>query len=160
MHHSGPSCTGRKLEPLWRPTRAWGTEESQALSAEPQSSRISGQAAKIRRALAHPIKHQCRLRHDSAGGRDLGRKPFVSATFGRRRIFTWEARIKFDCVTNGCWPAWWLSNDHPEVGGEIDLVEWYTNQDWPSGTTVHAREDGTSFATQPWPVDSAWHNGA
>ncbi len=25
------------------------------------------------------------------------------------------------------------------------------------GTTVHARLDGTSFATQNWPVDSAWH---
>ena len=60
-------------------------------------------------------------------------------------------------MTNGCWPAWWLSNDHPVVGGEVDLVEWYGNQNWPSGTTVHAREDGTSFATQPWPVDSAWH---
>jgi beta-glucanase (GH16 family) len=70
---------------------------------------------------------------------------------------TWEARIKFNCLTNGCWPAWWLSNDHPEVGGEIDLAEWYGNQSWPSGTTVHAREDGTSFATQPYPIDGAWH---
>jgi beta-glucanase (GH16 family) len=70
---------------------------------------------------------------------------------------TWEARIKFDCLTDGCWPAWWLSNDHPEVGGEIDLAEWYGNENWPSGTTVHARSDGTSFATNPYPVDSAWH---
>jgi beta-glucanase (GH16 family) len=70
---------------------------------------------------------------------------------------TWEARIKFDCLTLGCWPAWWLSNDHPVVGGEIDMAEWYGNANWPSGTTVHAREDGTSFATQPYPVDSAWH---
>jgi hypothetical protein len=62
-----------------------------------------------------------------------------------------------DGKSNGCWPAWWLSNDHPEVGGEVDLAEWYGNQDWPSGTTVHAREDGTSFATQPWSIDSAWH---
>ena len=37
------------------------------------------------------------------------------------------------------------------------MIEWYGNNDWPSGTTVHARLDGTSFATQPWPVDSAWH---
>jgi beta-glucanase (GH16 family) len=70
---------------------------------------------------------------------------------------TWEARIKFDCLTLGCWPAWWLSNDHPEVGGEIDMAEWYGNANWPSGTTVHAKSDGTSFATQPFPVDSAWH---
>jgi len=70
---------------------------------------------------------------------------------------TWEARIKFNCLTAGCWPAWWLSNDDPVVGGEIDLVEWYGNGDWPSGTTVHARSDGTSFATQPTGVDSGWH---
>ena len=70
---------------------------------------------------------------------------------------TWEARIKFNCLTDGCWPAWWLSNDHPVVGGEIDLAEWYGNEDWPSGTTVHARSDGTSFATQPTPIDGAWH---
>jgi hypothetical protein len=43
------------------------------------------------------------------------------------------------------------------VGGEVDMAEWYGNANWPSGTTVHAREDGTSFATQPYPVDSAWH---
>lgn len=70
---------------------------------------------------------------------------------------TWEARIKFNCLTAGCWPAWWLSNDHPVVSGEVDLVEWYGNGDWPSGTTVHARADGTSFATHPNPVDSDWH---
>ena len=29
--------------------------------------------------------------------------------------------------------------------------------EWPSGTTVHARLDGTSFATMPFPVDSLWH---
>ena len=66
-------------------------------------------------------------------------------------------RIKFDCLTAGAWPAWWLMNDHPEVGGEVDLVEWYGNGDWPSGSTVHARLDGTSFATQPLGVDGNWH---
>jgi beta-glucanase (GH16 family) len=70
---------------------------------------------------------------------------------------TWEARIKLNCLTAGCWPAWWLMNDHPEVGGEVDLVEWYGNGEWPSGTTVHARLDGTSFATNPFPVDGGWH---
>lgn len=70
---------------------------------------------------------------------------------------TWEARIKLNCLTNGCWPAWWLMNDHPEVGGEVDLVEWYGNQDWPSGSTVHALLDGTSYATHPYPVDGDWH---
>jgi hypothetical protein len=42
---------------------------------------------------------------------------------------TWEARIKFNCLTDGCWPAWWLPNDHPVVGGEVDLAEWYGNRD-------------------------------
>jgi beta-glucanase (GH16 family) len=70
---------------------------------------------------------------------------------------TWEARIKLNCLTNGCWPAWWLMNDHPEVGGEVDLMEWYGNGEWPSGTTVHALLDGTSFATNPFPVDGNWH---
>ena len=49
---------------------------------------------------------------------------------------TFEARIKLNCLTAGCWPAWWVMNDHPVVGGEIDLVEWYGNGEWPSGTTV------------------------
>lgn len=70
---------------------------------------------------------------------------------------TWEARIKLNCLTAGCWPAFWLLNDDPVRGGEFDLVEWYGNKDWPSGTTVHARLDGTSFATDPHPVDGGWH---
>ena len=44
-----------------------------------------------------------------------------------------------------------------ERGGEVDLVEWYGNGEWPSGTTVHARLDGESFATFPLGVDSNWH---
>lgn len=71
---------------------------------------------------------------------------------------TWEARVKLNCLTDGAWPAFWLSNNtNPRIGGEIDLVEWYGNRDWPSGTTVHARPDGTSFATHPHPIDSGWH---
>lgn len=70
---------------------------------------------------------------------------------------TFEARIKLNCLTAGCWPAWWVLNDNPVRGGEVDLVEWYGNGEWPSGSTVHARLDGTSFATQPYPVDSNWH---
>lgn len=50
-----------------------------------------------------------------------------------------------------------MLNDNLVRGGEVDLVEWYGNMEWPSGTTVHARLDGTSFATMPFPVDSAWH---
>jgi len=70
---------------------------------------------------------------------------------------TWEARVKLNCLTAGAWPAVWLLNDDPVRGGEVDLVEWYGNNDWPSGTTVHARLDGTSFATDRHPVDSGWH---
>ena len=81
----------------------------------------------------------------------------VVANFGAPINHTFEARVKFNCLTPGCWPAWWLLNDNPERGGEVDLAEWYGNMDWPSGTTVHARLDGTSFATMPYPVDSAWH---
>ncbi|MCX8555830.1 MULTISPECIES: glycoside hydrolase family 16 protein [Mycolicibacterium] len=81
----------------------------------------------------------------------------VFGTFWGGINTTWEARIKFNCLTNGCWPAWWLSNDHPVVGGEIDLAEWYGNGEWPSGTTVHARSDGTSFDTHPHPIDGGWH---
>jgi hypothetical protein len=81
----------------------------------------------------------------------------IVGTFGAGINHTFEARVKFNCLTAGCWPAWWLLNDNPERGGEVDIAEWYGNMDWPSGTTVHARLDGTSFATQPFPVDSLWH---
>lgn len=71
---------------------------------------------------------------------------------------TFEARVKFECLTPGAWPAWWLLNDdNKKRGGEVDIMEWYGNMEWPSGTTVHARLDGTSFATQPFPVDDQWH---
>lgn len=81
----------------------------------------------------------------------------VIGNFGAPVHHTFEARVKFNCLTPGCWPAWWLINDNPERGGEVDLAEWYGNMDWPSGTTVHARLDGTSFATMPVPMDSNWH---
>ncbi len=81
----------------------------------------------------------------------------VTSTFRGAIGSTFEARVKLNCLTAGCWPAWWLLNDNPVRGGEVDLVEWYGNGEWPSGTTVHARLDGTSFATLPFPVDSAWH---
>jgi beta-glucanase (GH16 family) len=70
---------------------------------------------------------------------------------------TWEARIKLNCQTAGCWPAWWLSNDDPGREGEIDLMEWYGNGEWPSGTTVHANSFGTAFETHQIPVDGNWH---
>ncbi|GFG75856.1 putative beta-1,3-glucanase [Mycobacterium botniense] len=67
---------------------------------------------------------------------------------------TWEARIKLDCLTAGCWPAWWLGNDER---GEIDVFEWYGNGNWPSATTVHAKANGSEWATHQIAMDSGWH---
>ncbi|PQM45654.1 Endo-1,3-1,4-beta-glycanase ExsH [Mycobacterium talmoniae] len=67
---------------------------------------------------------------------------------------TWEARIKLDCLTPGCWPAWWLGNDDR---GEIDVVEWYGNGSWPSATTVHTMPNGSEWATHNIALDSGWH---
>ena len=67
---------------------------------------------------------------------------------------TWEARIKLDCLTPGAWPAFWLSSD---ADGEIDIVEWYGNGKWASGTTVHAKANGSEWATHNVALDSAWH---
>ena len=57
---------------------------------------------------------------------------------------TWEARIKLNCLTAGCWPAFWLSSD---AQGEIDVIEWYGNGTWASGTTVHTKANGGEWAT-------------
>jgi beta-glucanase (GH16 family) len=70
---------------------------------------------------------------------------------------TWEARVKLNCLTAGCWPAVWLSNDDPGREGEVDLIEWYGNGTWPSGTTLHANPIGTAFETRPVAVDGGWH---
>jgi beta-glucanase (GH16 family) len=73
---------------------------------------------------------------------------------------TWEARIKFNCLTPGCWPAFWLVNEEPRPDGEVDVVEWYGNGRWAPGSTVHARSDGKTWAGRDIPelVDGAWHN--
>jgi hypothetical protein len=67
---------------------------------------------------------------------------------------TWEARMKFDCLTPGAWPAWWLSSD---AQGEIDIIEWYGNGKWPSATTVHAKANGSEWQTHNIGLDSGWH---
>ena len=67
---------------------------------------------------------------------------------------TWEARIKLNCLTAGCWPAFWLGNDDH---GEIDILEWYGNGNWPSGTTVHTKPNGAEWATTQVAMDSGWH---
>ena len=70
---------------------------------------------------------------------------------------TWEARIKLNCLTPGCWPAWWLGNDDPANGGEVDALEWYGNGNWASGTTVHAKLNGGEHADTSVSYDSGWH---
>jgi len=72
---------------------------------------------------------------------------------------TWEARIKLDCMHPGLWPAFWLLNQDPLPDGEIDIVEYYGNGDWPPGTTVHAASNGRTWAGKSIPelVDPAWH---
>jgi beta-glucanase (GH16 family) len=67
---------------------------------------------------------------------------------------TWEARIKLECLTAGCWPAFWLSSD---AQGEIDILEWYGNGNWPSATTVHTKANGGVWETHNIAVDSGWH---
>ena len=96
------------------------------------------------------------LRATRDGGSYFG--GLVSGTWRGAIGTTWEARIKLNCLAGGCWPAWWLSNDDPGRSGEVDLMEWYGNGQWPSGTTVHANPDGTAFETRPIAVDGAWHN--
>lgn len=70
---------------------------------------------------------------------------------------TWEARIKLDCLTAGCWPAWYLSNDNPANGGEVDVMEWYGNGNWAPGTTVHAKLNGGEHVSHSLALDSGWH---
>jgi len=67
---------------------------------------------------------------------------------------TWEARVKLDCLTAGCWPAWWLGN---EDRGEIDIMEWYGNGSWPAATTVHAKSNGSQWKTHNLALNSGWH---
>lgn len=71
---------------------------------------------------------------------------------------TWEARIKLNCLTPGAWPAWYLANNNPVNGGEVDIMEWYGNGSWAPGTTVHAKLNGGEHQSQTISVDSAWHN--
>ncbi len=70
---------------------------------------------------------------------------------------TWEARMKLNCLTAGCWPAWYLSNNSPVNGGEVDVMEWYGNGNWAAGTTVHANLNGGDHANRNIAVDSGWH---
>ena len=95
-----------------------------------------------------------RATREPSGGYVSGK---VVGTFAAPINHTFEARVKMECLTPGAWPAWWVVNENKPRGGEVDLIEWYGNMEWPSGTTIHARLDGTSFATMPVPVDAAWH---
>jgi hypothetical protein len=95
------------------------------------------------------------IRATKEGGKYFGAKITGTQPVGINS--TWEARIKLECQTAGCWPAWWILNNNPVDGGEIDLMEWYGNNDWPSGMTVHTKLDGTSHRTMRIPIDGNWH---
>jgi beta-glucanase (GH16 family) len=69
----------------------------------------------------------------------------------------WEARIKLNCLTPGSWPAWYLANNDPTIGGEVDIMEWYGNGKWAPGTAVHAKLNGGEHVSQTISVDSGWH---
>ncbi|CAN5669357.1 glycoside hydrolase family 16 protein [soil metagenome] len=71
---------------------------------------------------------------------------------------TWEARIKLNCLTPGAWPAWYMANNSPVNGGEVDVMEWYGNGKWAAGTAVHAKLNGGEHVSQNITLDSAWHN--
>jgi glycosyl hydrolase family 16 len=72
---------------------------------------------------------------------------------------TWEARIKLDCLTPGAWPAFWAVNEDPLPDGEVDIFEWYGNEAWAPGTTVHAASNGKTWEGKSIPglVDGDWH---
>lgn len=70
---------------------------------------------------------------------------------------TWEARIKLNCLTPGAWPAWYLANNDPATGGEVDILEWYGNGKWANGTTVHAKLNGGEHVSHNLAIDSGWH---
>jgi hypothetical protein len=72
---------------------------------------------------------------------------------------TWEARIKLDCLTTGCWPAFWAVNEDPLPDGEVDIFEYYGNDAWAPGTTVHAASNGKTWEGKSIPglVDGGWH---
>jgi hypothetical protein len=72
---------------------------------------------------------------------------------------TWEARIKLDCLTPGAWPAFWAVNEDPLPDGEVDVFEWYGNDKWAPGTTVHAASNGKTWEGRSIPglVDGGWH---
>jgi hypothetical protein len=89
-----------------------------------------------------------------------GKAYYSGKLFGKYRGpigTTWEARIKLNCLTPGAWPAWYMANNNPVNGGEVDVMEWYGNGSWAPGTTVHAKLNGGEHSSQTIAVDSAWH---
>jgi hypothetical protein len=73
--------------------------------------------------------------------------------------YTWEARVKLDCLTPGAWPSFWTVNEDPLPDGEVDVFEWYGNGIWGPGTTVHAASNGRTWEGLKIPqlIDGGWH---
>ena len=71
---------------------------------------------------------------------------FSGKLFGKYRGpigTTWEARIKLNCLTPGCWPAWYLANNNP-VQRRRSRPHGVVRQRPAglAGTTVHAKLNG------------------
>ncbi|MCB0945991.1 MAG: family 16 glycosylhydrolase, partial [Mycobacterium sp.] len=64
------------------------------------------------------------------------------------------------CLVPGAWPAFWAVNEDPLPDGEVDIMEFYGNLNWPPGTTVHAASNGKTWESKSIAglVDGAWHN--
>jgi hypothetical protein len=89
-----------------------------------------------------------------------GKTYYSGKLFGKYRGpigTTWEARIKLNCLTPGAWPAWYLANNDPVNGGEVDIMEWYGNGSWAPGTTVHAKLNGGEHVSHTIAPDGGWH---
>lgn len=135
---------------LWTPALARETIRNPAFWDRPENM---GQYRDDRQNLFLDGNSNLVIRATNEGGRFSGAK-----ITGKQRIgigHTWEARVKLECLTPGCWPAWWLLND--TIGGEIDLLEWFGNGGWGPGSTVHGRLDGTTAVSFPIEVDPEWH---
>lgn len=134
----------------WTPTLARETIRNPAFWDRPENM---GQYRDDRQNLYLDGNSNLVIKATNEGGRYFGAK--ITGNIGVGIGYTWEARIKLECLTAGCWPAWWLLNQSP--GGEIDLLEWFGNGGWGPGTTVHGKLDGTTALNCPIEVDPEWH---
>ena len=70
-----------------------------------------GQYRNDRRNVFLDGKSNLVIRATKEDGKYFGGKLMGNVRAGINHTF--EARVKFDCLTDGAWPAWWLINDRP-----------------------------------------------